>query len=212
MNAPDRESAAPGCRSSPFGKIRSSRLRGTYCFLVISRTQHIPEGSMMPSVIAMGTGAAAKIDVTIVMPCLRGKMAARLYRQCQGGAHAHSGGARLNRRNPHRRQRQRGREPIDRKGARHDARRGFATRLWRGAHQRHAVGVGHVSGHGRRRWLLRFSRMRRNDSRPLEWRGSLHGVALQRRDQNQRDALEEPVCRQSSAYRSLEPSIRRRRK
>jgi glycosyltransferase involved in cell wall biosynthesis len=42
--------------------------------------------------------------------------------------------------------------------------------------------------------------------------GSLHGVALQRRDQNQRDALEEPICRQSSAYRSLEPSIRRRRK
>jgi hypothetical protein len=52
----------------------------------------------MPSVIAIGTGAAAKIDVTIVLPCLNeAKRASRLYRQCQGGAHAHSGGARFER-------------------------------------------------------------------------------------------------------------------
>jgi Integrase core domain len=44
-NVPDGESvAAPDCRSSPFRTIRTSRLRGTYCFLGISRAPHIREG------------------------------------------------------------------------------------------------------------------------------------------------------------------------
>jgi GT2 family glycosyltransferase len=109
----------------------------------------------MPSVIAMGTGAAARIDVTIVMPCLN---EAKWLPACIANAKealtriraelglngeiliADNGsvdGSQLNR-----------------KGPRRDARRGLATRLRRGAHQRHQVGVGHVSGHGRRRWLF----------------------------------------------------------
>lgn len=51
-------------------QMSSTRLGETLLFFVISRTLHIREASMMPSVIEMGNGAAATIDVTIVMPCL----------------------------------------------------------------------------------------------------------------------------------------------
>ena len=85
---------------------------------------------MMPSVIAMGTGAAAKIDVTIVMPCLN---EAKWLAACIANAkevltriRAELG---LNGEIVVARQRQRGREPIDRKGPRRDARRGLATTL-----------------------------------------------------------------------------------
>jgi glycosyltransferase involved in cell wall biosynthesis len=124
---------------------------------------------MMLHVIAMGIGAAAKIDVTIVTPCLN---EAKWLPACIANAKealtriraelglngeiliADNGSA---------------------DGSQLIARVLGATLVeisqlgyGGGAHQRHEVGVGHVSGHGRRRRLLRFSRMRRNDSRPHE--------------------------------------------
>jgi hypothetical protein len=203
---PLKRGASATAAASPVRAVPVTKLMS----LALSQSCRSPTG-VMANCLAMGTGAAARIDVTIVMPCLNEAKWLPAYianaREALTRIRAELGLT--------------GEVLIADNGSA-DGSQLIARALGATLVEVSQPGYGAALTSGMQSASGTFLVMGDADG-SYDFRecvemirallsGSLHGVALQRRDQNQRDALEEPICRQSSAYRSLEPSIRRRRK